>query len=356
MIHDLQATLAFVLNISSAVCLICLNKLVMGPFRFTFATTLSAFHFICSAITVESYYQCKPKSDKSTTQDEEKAIQDAKQSETEPKASWIDIAMFVGVSCLSLISLNLSLLVNTVGFYQIAKLLIVPFNCMIEAIFLGRRFSLLLIGAIAMVVFGVGIVTVTDFTIRPLGLIIAMISVVGSGMQQILCREIQNRVKMGPTELLRKSAWQQGAIMLCIGPFLDRLVSQKWVFDYDFQTVAVGLILMTCAAAVSVNISLYMTLRGFTAVAYSVMGHIKTILVLFGGFYFFGEIITTKKGIGMALAVFGMVVFSYESISSKKRQEENRNQQSLNKAFDLEEVPLKDNIDGGKSAQSSMRN
>ena len=84
---------------------------------------------------------------------------------------------------LSIMSLNLSLMLNTVGFYQvcaarsmaakqpaaaqrqrcrlqIAKLLIIPFVCLVEKFWLGRRFTPSVVTAITIVVIGVAIVYV----------------------------------------------------------------------------------------------------------------------------------------------------------------------------------------------------
>eukprot|EP01023_Acetabularia_acetabulum_P023962 TRINITY_DN2325_c0_g1_i15.p5 TRINITY_DN2325_c0_g1~~TRINITY_DN2325_c0_g1_i15.p5 ORF type:complete len:205 (-),score=29.95 TRINITY_DN2325_c0_g1_i15:2557-3171(-) len=200
-----------------------------------------------------------------------------------------------------------------------------------------------------MVVMGVGIVTVTDFTIRPLGVVIAMLSVIGSGSQQILCRDLQKRLNMQSTELLLKSAWPQGMIMLTFGPFLDFLVSKNWIFEFNFTNPIACLIGATCIAAIFVNISQFMALRGITAVAYSVMGHMKTILVLLGGYYFFGEVITYKKGIGMALAVCGMITYGYLSIQAKKEGEQKSRPSSEDQ--DLEKIPLSKDIENGSSSQ-----
>jgi hypothetical protein len=54
-----------------------------------------------------------------------------------------------------------------------------------------------------------------------------------------------------------------------------------------------------------------MCLGRFTAVAYQVLGHMKTICVLIGGALLFNELITPRVGVGMLLAVLGMVGYGY---------------------------------------------
>jgi drug/metabolite transporter (DMT)-like permease len=74
-----------------------------------------------------------------------------------------DLAIFTATANASIISLNLSLMMNAVGFYQVAKLLIIPFVCGVERLWLGRRFSRQVTAAVAVVVVGVAIVYVGDF-------------------------------------------------------------------------------------------------------------------------------------------------------------------------------------------------
>ena len=79
-----------------------------------------------------------------------------------------------------------SLLLNTVGFYQITKLLLAPFVCLIESLFFGKRFSISVLLCILVTLVGVGIVTVSDVESNPLGMVMAVIFIVTSGFQQIL--------------------------------------------------------------------------------------------------------------------------------------------------------------------------
>lgn len=121
-----------------------------------------------------------------------------------------DKIIFVTVSSLSIISLNVSLMVNHVGFYQIAKLMVVPFVCLIEFFWLGKRYSYGMVGAILVVVMGVAIVTVESVEGGSmLGVCIAGLSIFGSGMQQILCNEMQERLGIRSSQMLLATAWPQ---------------------------------------------------------------------------------------------------------------------------------------------------
>lgn len=140
------------------------------------------------------------------------------------------------------------------------------------------------------------------------GTIIAGMSVIGSGMQQILCRSVQQRNSLSSQEMLLRVAPLQGITLLVLGPPLDYFVTKgSWVTEYQWTGTAMFWMLLSCSVAILVNISQFMVLGRFTAVTYQVLGHSKTILVLLGGWLVFREIITPKQAGGMAMAVAGMV-------------------------------------------------
>eukprot|EP00803_Ostreobium_quekettii_P003043 evm.model.scf_3596.1 EVM.evm.TU.scf_3596.1 scf_3596:6303-11556(-) len=277
------------LNVSSAVVIIMVNKLLIGDqgYAFKFAATLSGLHFLASSGAMQI----------------QKALGVLKPTGEVPLR---DIAIFVLVNDLSIVSLNISLMVNTVGFYQIAKLLNIPFVCFVEWLWLKRQFTLPVTGSICMVVFGVAMVTVTDVTVSTMGLNVALLSVVAAGMQQVLCSVLQSKYKTSSSELLLVSGLPIGLSLVTFGPFVDYFKTGQWVLEFPYHIMVVALIVMSSSVAILVNISQFMCLGRFSAVAYQVMGHSKTFMVLAGGVAFFGETISAKQGLGMLVAVTGM--------------------------------------------------
>lgn len=69
--------------------------------------------------------------------------------------------------------------------------------------------------------------------------------------------------------------------------------------------------LLSCTLAVFCNISQYLCIGRFSAVSFQVLGHIKTVCVLTLGWLLFDSQLTLKNMMGMALAVIGMVVYSW---------------------------------------------
>lgn len=279
--------------------MIFVNKVLMsrdGPYGFLYATTLCGFHYITTAVAMwgaEHMGFSKP-----------------------AKIPLKDLSSLVVAASMSLASLNLSLMLNSVGFYQISKLAIVPFVCVVEAFFFGKPMTLPTVIAAAIVVSGVAVVSVTDVSVRLLGALVAAVSVVASGMQQIICGDLQKRHNVTSNQLLSMSAPYQGMLVISFAPFVDKWMAKSWVFHYNFTFPAVSFIMFSCAIAIFVNISQYMCLGRFSATSFQVMGHAKTVLVLLIGWAVFGDEISWRKFTGMCLAVLGMIV--YGAFASKK--------------------------------------
>jgi solute carrier family 35, member E3 len=286
---------AWFTNVATSVMIIFINKLLMGSkgYGFNFAVTLSGLHYLAAALLMQGYSWTGLMTAKGVM-------------------PWRERIFYTLVSSVSIIALNVSLLVNTVGFYQIAKLCVIPFVAIVEYVAYSRRFSPQVIACISIVIGGVAIVTVSDIAVNFLGLNIAVLSIVAAGSQQLLCRHQQTTLGISSNEMLLYTAWPMAGLLLTIGPCLDWFITGgKWVFDFPFVYSVNMVIIATCTLAVGVNLSQFMCLGRFTAVAYQVLGHTKTICVLLGGALLFNELITVRVGIGMSLAVVGMVGYGY---------------------------------------------
>eukprot|EP00775_Hariotina_reticulata_P007870 gene7870-8066_t len=281
---------AFAGNVATSVLIVFVNKqlLVSG---FAYATTLCAFHFLACAI--------------STWTSQALGLTTAAHI---PRA---DRLRFAVVASLSIASLNLSLLVNSVGCYQVAKLLIIPCVCAMEAVLYNKQVTVPVAASIATVVVGVAIVTVTDIDLNSLGLAIAAVSVITSGLQQIMCSTLQCKYALSSHQLLSNTALVQGLMLVAVGPLIDLAVSSKWIGDYTWTLPAAQQLAVSCFLAVLVNVSQFMCLGRFSAVSFQVLGHTKTILVLLVSWWVFGESMTPRKLSGMALAVAGMVMYGW---------------------------------------------
>jgi len=83
-------------------------------------------------------------------------------------------------------------------------------------------------------------------------------------------------------------------------------------------------ITLSCTIAIGTNLSQFICIGRFTAVSFQVLGHMKTILVLVMGFFFFDrDGLNLHVILGMIIAVLGMIW--YGNASSKPGGKEKKN-------------------------------
>jgi solute carrier family 35 protein E3 len=251
---------AWMLNIFTSVAIVMVNKQLMGGagYGFSFATTLCGMHFMCTA----GIGLCTGGSRNKVAGDEKN--QTCEKMRIPPN----DVAMFVVVAATSIIGLNMSLMLNTIGFYQVCKLAQIPTMCFLELVFMGKKFSRKVVQAIVVVLMGVGVATVSDLEMNPAGTIAAIIGVVSTSAQQILVAHLQKKHNVTSNFLLAKTSPYMAGSMLLFGPALDELITGKWVFDYTWSSPAAFALVVSCGFAVLVNVSSFLCIGRFTAVSF----------------------------------------------------------------------------------------
>eukprot|EP00659_Diplonema_papillatum_P016610 gene16610-25477_t len=246
---------AWALNVVSCVFIIMVNKQLTSAkgYAFTFATTLSGMHFIITGFASKLIKQyLDDRKDEQNKQTDEKT--DTKEKRHLPL---MDLVTFVIVANLSIASLNTSLMINNVSLYQIAKLGIPPLSAVIERVWFGNSYAGNQIGAMFVTLVGVSLVTVAEFKVAgdSIGVGVALVSVVSSALQQILCGYYQRKNKMSSNDFLNAVSLWQGVTCLFFGPFMDYAFTHEWVMRYQLTYIPGLFIVLSCLLSVVVNAS-----------------------------------------------------------------------------------------------------
>lgn len=227
-----------------------------------------------------------------------------------------ELLKFVFFANFSIVGMNVSLMWNSVGFYQIAKLSMIPVSCLLEVCLDKIRYSRDTKLSIGIVLLGVGVCTVTDVSVNMKGFVAAFIAVWSTSLQQYYVHYLQRKYSLSSFNLLGHTAPAQAGSLLLLGPLLDYWLTNKRVDQYSYDAASLMFLILSCTIAVGTNLSQFICIGRFTAVSFQVLGHMKTILVLIMGFFFFGrEGLNLHVVIGMIIAVVGMMW--YGNASSK---------------------------------------
>ncbi|OIW06220.1 hypothetical protein TanjilG_03845 [Lupinus angustifolius] len=284
---------AWGMNIVSSVGIIMANKQLMsnGGYAFSFATTLTGFHFAVTALVG--------------------LVSNATGYSASKHVPMWELLWFSIVANTSITGMNLSLMLNSVGFYQISKLSMIPVVCVMEWILHSKHYSREVKMSVIVVVVGVGVCTVTDVKVNLKGFVCACLAVLSTSLQQISIGSLQKKYSIGSFELLSKTAPIQAVSLLVFGPFVDYYLTGKLITNYKISSGVILFILLSCSLAVFCNVSQYLCIGRFSAVSFQVLGHMKTVCVLTLGWLLFDSELTVKNIMGMAIAVAGMVIYSW---------------------------------------------
>ncbi|XP_047323741.1 UDP-rhamnose/UDP-galactose transporter 2-like [Impatiens glandulifera] len=291
---------AWAMNVISSVSLIMANKQLMsaGGYGFTFATTLTGFHFTMTALIG--------------------LISKAAGYSESTHIPFFELLWFSLVANMSIAGMNFSLMLNSVGFYQISKLSMIPVVCVMEWILNGKHYTKQVKSAVVIVVAGVGVCTVTDVNVNGKGFFFALAAVLSTSFQQISIGSLQKKYSIGSFELLSKTAPIQAISLIVFGPFLDSFLTGRSIFNYRLSYGALMFILLSCLLAVFCNMSQYLCIGRFSAVSFQVLGHMKTVFILVLGWLLFDSELTMKNVVGVAVVVVGMVLYSWAVEAGKQ--------------------------------------
>ncbi|XP_057782577.1 UDP-xylose transporter 1-like [Salvia miltiorrhiza] len=292
---------ALFLSVASSVSIVICNKALMSNLGFQFATTLTSWHLMVTYCSLHAALRLNLF--------EKKAI-DMK-----------TVVMFGMLNGISIGLLNLSLGFNSIGFYQMTKLAIIPFTVLLETIFFNKQFSNNIKLSLSILLMGVGIASVTDLQLNLVGTILSLLAIVTTCIGQILTNTIQKRLNVSSTQLLYQSAPFQSAILFLTGPFVDQFLTKQNVYAYKYSPLVLGFIVVSCLIAVLVNFSTFLVIGKTSPVTYQVLGHLKTCLVLAFGYTLLHDPFTWRNILGILVAVVGMGMYSYFCTNEAKRKQ-----------------------------------
>ncbi|KAL5709890.1 UDP-xylose transporter 3 [Ranunculus cassubicifolius] len=311
---------ALSLSVVSSVSIVICNKALITTLGFHFATCLTSWHLLVTFCSLHVALKMKL-------------------FEHKP----FDSRTVMGFGILNGISiglLNLSLGFNSVGFYQMTKLAIIPCTVLLETIFFRKQFSRTIQFSLSILLLGVGIATVTDLQLNMLGSILSLLAVVTTCIAQIMTNTIQKRFKVSSTQLLYQSCPYQAMTLFVFGPFLDWLLTDQNVLYFNYTPQVLVFIVLSCMISVSVNFSTFLVIGKTSPVTYQVLGHLKTCLVLAFGYILLRDPFNWRNILGILVALVGMISYSYFCVAEGQQQKANEASAQLPQVKESESDPL----------------
>lgn len=291
----------------------------MDNYHFGCATFLTSYHFLLTYLVLE--VMCRMNLF-------ERAVN------IPATESWVMAAYGVG----AVVFMNFNLRFNSVGFYQLSKLSVIPFIVIYNFFAENKRTPLKTLISLEILLVGLALFTVNDVQLNLFGSIIALIGVCCVAVFQTKTGSKQKQFNVCGPALQHATALPQFIIALLSALCLETHGSNS-IFDHQFETFEVIMITITGFIAVSVNVCSFGLIGKTSAITYQVVGHVKTILIFVFGVIMFKNHNETeaqfyKKIAGLFISMTGMIYYTYLQLLEKG---------AFNPTSDKQETPfLKD--------------
>lgn len=290
-------------SIASSTSLIIVNKMIMDEFGFNQITFLTSYHFLMtfSLLELMCRFNFFPRAIK---------IPSLKK--------WFLAAVTVG----GVVFMNLNLMLNSVGFYQLSKLCAIPCIVAYNYLFEGKETPLNVNISLLILLVGIGLFTINDIQFNVIGCIVAIIAVCFVAVSQTQTGTLQHEFDVSGPALQHATALQQFEIAI-VCAFLLETSGSRSIFEHHFKLPKeINLIILTGFIAVSVNVCAFGLIGKTSAVTYQVAGHCKTILIFIFGLIMFPDSRETKsmfykKISGLVISMSGMFYYTYLKLQAR---------------------------------------
>ena len=277
-------------NFSAAIATISLNKKVFETFPYPAA--LTCIHYCVSWMGIEVLHACGA----------------FKAQRVPPSQQRAFCSLVVCWSVCNALS-NVSLERNSVGFYQLAKLMVTPALVVFDFVVYGRRTTPLQAVALLLSCIGVGLASVNDVQLHAFGATIATAAVLTAASQKVLNSHVQQIGGLSSLQVMHNAFPWMALLSVAYVPLMDRrlhaLLALKWASPH-----ALAAILASSVAAFGASWSATAIFGLISALAHVLLGQVKTCSVLIVGALLYDARPTAQGTFGALLALAAITAYS----------------------------------------------
>jgi len=277
-------------NYVAAIATITLNKRALAHFPFP-ATLTSMHYFVCWAgvalLRAAGQIEARP---------------------VPPGQGRVFCALVMTWSACNALS-NVSLQKNSVGFYQLAKLMVTPCLVAIDRLVYGRHATPLQALALLLSCVGVGLASVGDVQLHAYGATVASLAVATAATQKVLNSHLQQFGGLSALQVMHNAFPVMCLLSVLYVPLMDGgladLVALEWL-----SLPALATVLVSGIAAFAATWSATAIFGLISALAHVLLGQVKTCSVLLIGALFYAATPTPQGVGGASLALAAITAYS----------------------------------------------
>lgn len=280
-------------NVAAAVGLVLLNKLLLRAWPFALALTASHAVF---------------------TQAATRAMRAAGLVESASLPA-LPVAQMALCGVLSVVLMNVSLSLNSVGVFQASKMLVIPATVLVERCWCGTTVRRDVALALLVIIAGVALSappaafsSLANERPSPIGLLVALAAVFVAAFAVILIGATQKQLDASPLALL--DAQQRYIIVYAVAmacSFEDAGAVTQAVLA---SPSVAALLCASSVVAVLLNTTGFSVLALLSPLSYQVVSQVKTVATLGLSVVVLGESLTARQVAGFALSICGVAAYS----------------------------------------------
>jgi hypothetical protein len=205
---------------------------------------------------------------------------------------------------------NLSLNANSVGTYQLLKLLVTPSICILEWILNGTTISFQRVFALILASLGVAMFTVKDIEVTYIGLFWALVLAVVGGFYKIHWKQVQNSYGSDVTSLSIIHRIYPPSLLVML-PFAY-LFDPPGVLSYQWTYYSVLVLLCSGFFIFLICISSLKVIMVFSPLTHQVLGLLKVSISVLASVMLLGDQYPSgTQSIGLVLALCSTAYYTY---------------------------------------------
>eukprot|EP00198_Chlamydomonas_reinhardtii_P002336 XP_001691672.1 predicted protein [Chlamydomonas reinhardtii] len=250
------------MNVVSASGIVFANKAVFQTYGFHFTYALTWIHTVFTLVGMRVF-----------------AAGGMFQVKSIPQARLVPLA---AAYVAYIVLCNLSLKVNTVGFYQVMKIAVAPTVIALELVMFRRVPPARIVASVMVMVSNL------------VGIAVGVGATLMTALYQIWAGSKQKELKASSMQLLH-------------------------AYTPQYHTAAVAAIIISAILGLLVSLSTFLVIGATSSLTYNVVGHLKTLIILTGGCMFFGDTMPLKKFIGVCIAMMGIIWYTQQKLASSTK-------------------------------------
>mmetsp|Transcript_832 Transcript_832/g.1745 ORF Transcript_832/g.1745 Transcript_832/m.1745 type:complete len:323 (-) Transcript_832:341-1309(-) len=288
---------SLVFNFVAANAIILSNKQVFVGAQFKFPGTLTLIHYVftwaCGLGLLKANVFTPKKVDTSSK-----------------KALWFLIVVWSLANVVS----NSSLEKNSIGFYQMMKILVTPLVVVIEWVMYGKTISWQRSSALLVTSAGVALATVSDIRFNWSGACTSLLAIILGALHKVMTSHVQQNWGFSSLQLMHYGLPRMIAILAVTLPFFD----PPGMSEYTWSGYRLAAVLGSGMVGFLINYSMTLALGRTSALTIVLLGQFKTVSVLLFGALLFDGTPSARSVVGATIAV--AAITTYTLLNLRERQ------------------------------------